>query len=66
MRNFFKNTFSKIPDVTTKQITELLGSDEKKVIKYYRDCLKYINHVRKEVVQKTEDFIQPGKPVSLH
>jgi hypothetical protein len=65
MRNFFKNTFSKIPTVKTKQIAELLGTKEEKVIKQYRDCLKYITRVKNEVVQKSEDFIQARRQLTI-
>ena len=64
MRNFFKDTFSKIPSIRTKQIAELLGTNEEKVIRQYRECLKYISRVKNDILQKSQIVVQQKRELS--
>lgn len=61
MRNFFKDTLAKNPFVNRKQIIELLGTGEEKVITQYKNCLKYISRVKNDALQKSESFLQNKK-----
>ncbi len=59
MRNFFKTAPGKSTSAATKrQLAEILDTDEDKVINRYKGHLKYINKVKKELLQRTADLMR--------
>ena len=66
MRNFFRNKLDKTGGAPTRrEIAEILDSDEDRVINQYQRYLNYINEVKKEIIQKSADFVGYSRKVSL-
>ena len=66
MRNFFKSRLSKTTDQPSRrELAEILDTDEDRVINQYKRYLNYISRVKKELIQKSADFVGYRKKVQF-
>jgi hypothetical protein len=62
MRNFFKDKFTKVRNkLSRNEIAEILDTDEDRIINQYKGYLNYINRVRRELLQKSAEFMGYAK-----
>lgn len=66
MRNFINNSFGKVVSRANRsQISEILDSDEDKVINQYKVYLNYMNSIKKDLIQRSAEFVGYKKRIPV-
>jgi hypothetical protein len=66
MRTFLKNQLARVTgNPTRREIAEILDTDEDRVINQYNRYLNYINNIKKDIMQKSAEFVGYKKKISL-